>query len=220
MQHVSRIPGLRSCVAIAAMLVCSLANAGGPALVITDKGYSIMTAGADGTPVVTPITQVVDLRGGTTPVPIPPVDTPPPVNTTATRVKELAKKIGDPLGSEVLAGALKMLAENGGIRPADLEGNRNIFNSVFGITLVTLEKESPGARQRWQPFRDEFAGLLNELRSKGELGTQAQCDKFLDDTQQGLASAGGNTLLPTEILQLIRDLLPLILELIRTFRGG
>jgi hypothetical protein len=91
---------------------------------------------------------------------------------------------------------------------------------AFSTALVEYEKSSPGARARWQPFRDELSRLINEKRSKGELASQSHWDAFLADVESGLASASAGNLLAEEIIKIITGLLPLILEIIRLFQGG
>lgn len=204
-------------IACVLLLSCAMAAAGGPALVIRDDGYYLLD------PKSTQLTKlaVVDQRTGATPPPVdqPPPDQAPPASTNANRVKELAKKINDPAGAEVLAASIGMIRENGSVPPSAFEGSNNVFSATFGVILVQYERESPGAKKRWQPFRTEFAELISELRSKGELSTQEQCNRFLADAEAGLRAATGGAALSPEILEFIRTLLPFILEIIRMFGG-
>jgi hypothetical protein len=217
----SRLP--RQCLFPVAVLcgwaMQQAALAGGAALVITDKGYQIMTVGADGAAVLQPVSQVVDLRTtpGTDPVPGP---TPaPPSSTTAAKVKELASAVDDPGGAAILAAVVKALLE-AKLPPTAYETSPNALGMAFSSALVEYEKTSPGARTRWQPFRDGLSSLINEQRSQGKLGTQAQWDRFLSDTQSGLEGAAGGAALLEQILRIITTLLPIILEIVRLFGGG
>lgn len=57
------------CGLLVAASLFSTAVAAGPGLVITDRGYEVLTIGADGRIVSTPVVDVIDLRTGTTPSP-------------------------------------------------------------------------------------------------------------------------------------------------------
>lgn len=207
------------CVLLSSSFSSSFLSAAGPALVITDKGYEVMTVGADGRVKTELVTQVVDLRSGANPV--PPVASPPPVSESpvAQKVAGFAQQVGDPAGAAVLAEAVRLLIE-ADLPPSAYTESPNALGMAFSTVLVQYERKSPGARTAWQPFRDSLAGLINELRSRGELSTKEQWKKFLQDTQAGLSAAHAEAVLPTEILQLIRELLPFIMEIIKLFRGG
>jgi len=212
---------LKCLVSALLLLSTAIATAGGPALVITDKGYELMTVGADGRVKTELVTQVVDLRTGATPVP-PPGDTPPPTERpVAQKVAGFARSVNDPNGAAVLAEAVQLLID------ADLPASAytespSALGMAFGTTLSRYETlpQGQGARTRWQPFRDNLSTLINDMRSRGELVTKEQWATFLKDTKAGLSAGHAAAVLPTEILQLIRELLPFIMEIIRLFRGG
>jgi hypothetical protein len=87
---------------ILSLLLATCAVASGPALVITDSGYQLMTIGADGKAVLQDIAKVVDLR--VTPGPdVPGPDDPkPPVDaptSTSKRIKEMSGRRRDLVGN-------------------------------------------------------------------------------------------------------------------------
>lgn len=202
---------------VAFLLLSGVLFGAGPTLVITDKGYQLMSVGADGKAVLTDVGQVVDLRGNAPgPAPGP---TPPPASTTATKVRELAEAVNDPGGAAILAAVVKALKE-AKLPPSAYESNPSALGMAFSSALVEYEKSSPGARTRWQPFRDGLSSLINEQRAKGKLSTWVEWEQFLTDTQGGLESAGAQALLLEDILRIITTILPIILEIIRLFGGG
>lgn len=173
----------------------------GPALVITEKGYSLMTVGADGNPVLTPVTQVVDLRGGSgpTPGPVPPVDADP----IAVQVKGWSDSVGDPTSRQALAEVYRRVGEASAGQPRE-----KVLSALRQATDGVLN--STGGTVKWAPWRENVSKLIDSEEAKGPV----DWPKFCASVAKGLDTGAA---LDPALLTLIVNL---ILQIIQLFFGG
>lgn len=190
--------------AVLLALCPSIADAGGPVVVITDKGYQVMTVGADGNAVLAPA-QVVDLRG-TSPTP-----TPPPTGTlspTATRVKDLAAAVNDPEGAQALAVVYREVgrAAAGGkmTREQVMTALRMASDDVLNATKTSA---------KWAAWRASVSTMITESEVAGPVDYSAFCV----EVAKGLEASSPQGALTPELLQLIIEL---VLKIISLFTGG
>jgi len=197
--------------ALSGVLLCGFTcSAAEPVLVISDQGYQWLSVGVEGTPVLKPVQQVIDLR--TAPGPTPPGPTPPAPTGVAQRIEAAARKINDPAGALILAKVYTTVADSN-LPP---ETSIQALKLATDVAIAAYERErSPGAAARWQPFRDEVSRLLGELQSQGKLSSAAEVTQFLKDAGKGLEAAAAGA--EVDVLQLIQLIIPLILEILRLF---
>lgn len=177
-----------------AILSLSFATASDPVLILTPGGYFHLRIGADGTPVSTPVERIVDLRGGD----VPPVDpTPPPVDAALVRqIRDLAKSVADPAGSQALA--LVYTQSSGavadGLIPVASSLDAVRVASDKALALVVTAKD-------WDAFRSKISTLAADRIQRGELTTLKQMSEFLQAIASGLElSADGSTALDFSVV--------------------
>lgn len=189
------------------LLMSSTALAGGPALVLTDAGYQVMTVGPNGAVLspVTPIGSVVDLRTGVTPVPGP---TPPDVTSDpiASQVKAWADAVNDPTSRQALKEVYARVGQASAGQPRDKvqAALRQATDGVLGAT---------GGLVKWQGFRQNVSSLIDAEEAKGPV----DWPKFCDSVAKGL---DGGTALDPALLQLIISLIMQIIQLFLSGGGG
>lgn len=192
---------MRTVVSVLVVLWSAAVMAAGPTLVITDKGYQIMSVGADGKAVLQDVGQVVDLRGSPGPGPTPPPpDTSDPI---AKQVKGWADEVNDPTSRQALAEVYGRIgaASAGQSREKVMAALRQATDGVLVST---------GGSSKWQPFRDKVSKLIDAEEAKGPI----DWPKFCASVSKGLETG---TALDPALLQLIINL---ILQIIQLFFGG
>lgn len=186
MQHFLRLSVL------AIMAAATFAVASPPVLVITPGGYFYLEVGADGVPVSTPVERIVDLSGDAKPPVDPPAPPEPPIDVALARqVRDLAKAVADPAGSQALALVYTQVsgAVADGIVPVadSLEAARKASDKALAL-VVTIKN--------WDTFRGELSTLAANRIQRGELTTPKQMAEFLQAIASGLElSADGSTAL-------------------------
>lgn len=185
----------RLLIVIAILAQTSLAIATPPVLVITPGGYFYLEVGNDGVPVSTPVDRIVDLRGGDNPPPVDPP--PPPVDAALVRqIRDLAKAVADPAGSQALA--LVYTQSSGavadGLIPVASSLDAVRVASDKALALVVTAKD-------WGSFRSEISTLAANRIQRGELTTPKQMADFLQAISSGLElSADGSQALDFSVV--------------------
>jgi hypothetical protein len=180
---------IRSIAALAiAILSLGVLAASPPVLVITQGGFFYLEVGSDGVPVSTPVPSVIDLRGDGDGK--PPADPPPPpVDTALVRqVRDLAKAVADPAGSQALALVYTQTsgAVADGVVPvaSSLDAVRKASDAALALVVTA---------KNWDAFRSEISTLASNRVQRGELATPKQMADFLKAIASGLElSADGS----------------------------
>jgi len=157
-----------------------------PVLIITQGGYFYLEVGADGVPVSTPVPSIIDLRvGGDSPSdpPAPPVDA-----ATVRQVRDLAKAVEDPAGSQALALVYTQVAgavadELIGVTMS-MDATRKATDSA--LALVVTAKD-------WGPFRSELSNIVASRIQRGDLATPKQMADFMLAVASGLELAASGS---------------------------
>lgn len=197
-------------VAVVSALVMTSMSAHGAqptGLVITDQGYFFVTANSDGTLVQTKVTQVMDLRTGSNPTPIP---TPPDVSDPiAKQVKGWAAEIGDPTSAQALAIAYR---EVGKVSAG--QSRENVMTALRMASDSVLQSTS--GTEKWKPWRTKVSGLIDAEEAKGPIDWQ----KFCESVAAGLEASAPSPALDAALIKLIVDAVLQIIKLIFNLTGG
>ena len=141
----------------ASMLLCPLlVMADDPVLVITEKGYYYLRAGADGTPTYTEAPAVVILGKPNVPDPPGPGDpSDPPTGDAVTKVADMSKRVlKDAKEAEVLAYVVQALYIEG--KASGLSDVKAALREAIGVVkLVT------NAGKRYDDWLKELDSLVN-----------------------------------------------------------
>lgn len=174
----------RLLIVIAILTQSSFAMAAPPVLVITPGGFFYLEIGSDGVPVSLAVEKIVDLRGGSD-SPTPDAPQPPPVDTALVRqIRDLAKAVADPAGSQALA--LVYTQSSGavadGLIPvgSSLDAVRKASDSALALTV---------SAPKWEAFRGELSTLVSDRVQRGQLTTVKQMADFLQAVASGLELA-------------------------------
>lgn len=167
---------------------------GQPPLTITEAGYFITTLDAEGKPVYTELTTVIDLTGGN--APSPPGDEPKFDMELVKLSQEWAKEVGDPKSAQALAAIYSQ------VRAAledEVLSKGNIWPTLGKATDKGLAVVD--SVEKWKPFRAKLTALMTERSQRGTLSTPQQINTLLLSVQQGLEqSADGSDALGVDVL--------------------
>jgi hypothetical protein len=172
-----------------AILSLGVLAASPPVLIVTQGGFFYLEVGSDGIPVSTPVPTIIDLRGDGDGAPPTDPPTPPPVDTALVRqVRDLARAVGDPAGSQALALVYTQAsgAVADGVVPVESSLDAVRKASDAALALVVTAKD-------WGEFRSEISTLASNRIQRGELSTPKQMADFLKAIASGLElSADGS----------------------------
>lgn len=198
--------------AFALLLLPSLGWAAEPSLVVTKAGYYLLSQDANGVPLLTKISKVIDLGK--------PDDEPEPTPTLTVRaiaVRDAAlRATADPKRDETaakLAELYRQVAKK--VRTGELDGQSNIsFVAKTGADLVMGQQGLPADSPAWKPMRDAVGGYIVSLAQEG--ASNDAYAKLLDEAAAGLdASIVNRAAIDQETLKkLIELILQIVMELL------
>ena len=184
---------------VLALVMSATTFAAGPGLIITDSGYYVVTQGADGKPVQVHVTQVMDLRGGTTPQPQPPGTSDP----IADQVAGWAKDVGDPTSAQALVIVYREVGKMAAGQPRDkvLQALRQGSDTVLATT---------GGAEKWKGWRAKVSALIDAEEAKGAVDYAKLCNSIATGLERSAPSAALDPALLTLIINAILQILQII----------
>lgn len=202
---------LISRIGCALLVLAGMVAAAGPTLVITDKGYQVMSVGSDGKAVLQDVGQVVDLRGSPGPTPGPGPNPPPTSDPITTQVKDWTAEVNDPVTAQGLALVYKTIGERSAGQP-----RANVMGALKQGTddwLGVRAKSDAGVVAKWAPWRAKVSKLIDDEEAKAAINWP----KFCAAVSTGIDQGAPGTAIPPELMTLLMSLLGM---LIKWFFGG
>lgn len=170
---------MRRLLALLSLLLSPLAFADKPVLLIEESGYFLLRT-VDGTPVVEPISSVLDRRGNAPDNPPTEPDTPNPDLALSKTVMAWAKEVNDPAGAQALALVYHMLSEE----ELPVETGIIALREASNAALFSL-----GVQEKWEGFREKTSLELTTRRQQGLIATPKQLSNFMLAVAIGIENA-------------------------------
>lgn len=171
---------MRRLLALLSLLLSPLALADKPVLLIEESGYFLLRT-VEGTPVVEPISSVLDRRGNAPDNPTTPEEpNPNPDLALSKTVMAWAKEVNDPAGAQALALVYHMLAEE----ELPVETGIIALREASNAALFSL-----GVQNKWEGFREKASLELTNRRQQGLIATPKQLSNFMLAVAIGIENA-------------------------------
>lgn len=171
---------MRRLLALLSLLLSPLAFADKPVLLIEESGYFLLRT-VDGTPVVEPISSVLDRRGNAPDNPPTPEEpSPNPDLALSKTVMAWAKEVNDPAGAQALALVYHMLSEEN----LPVETGIIALREASNAALFSL-----GVQEKWEGFREKTSLELTTRRQQGLIATPKQLSNFMLAVAIGIENA-------------------------------